>query len=213
MITGRQVLAHGEPQPRFLRGSLPKPDDISPGTDRTCVPAWLVRGLPQVEPIVMHGHAAEISRSRFLVERDQVLGIELIGFPGGDDILKSELGGMAVVLDLIFVLPIALDLHVARVPVAVLGRGLRAQCARMPNLGSRYQLGICQSLSDSRVPLKGPGVISNWTEASARANLIGGALTASNPIACLRLSMRFLSYNDLPRTRRRGCSPPARLLL
>src|ERR1035438_9693678 len=54
------------------------------------------------------------------------------------------------------------------------------QCAQIPNLASRYQAGTCHVLSDSRVPLKGPGAISNCAPA-ARARLrMAGALMAAN---------------------------------
>src|SRR5450759_300651 len=54
------------------------------------------------------------------------------------------------------------------------------QCAQIPNLASRYQAGTCQVLNDSRVPLKGPGVISNCAPAArARLRMAGAAITAS----------------------------------
>src|ERR1017187_3583952 len=62
------------------------------------------------------------------------------------------------------------------------------QCAHMPNLASRYHAGTCHSLSDSRVPLKGPGVIAGKS-AAARASLRAGGTPASKPIACLLLSI------------------------
>jgi hypothetical protein len=40
------------------------------------------------------------------------------------------------------------------------------QWDQMPNLASRYQAGTYQFLSDSRAPLKGPGVISNCAPAA-----------------------------------------------
>src|ERR1035441_9380941 len=83
----------------------------------------------------MHAHAAEIFRSGFLIERDEVLGIELIGFPGGNHVLEAELGRMAVRLDMVVVLRLALDIHVAGVPVSDLRLRLWSPMRPDPKLG------------------------------------------------------------------------------
>src|ERR1035438_872045 len=46
------------------------------------------------------------------------------------------------------------------------------QWAQIPNLASRYHSGTCHCLSDSRVPLKGPGAISKlgWGASAACAS-------------------------------------------
>jgi hypothetical protein len=55
-----------------------------------------------------------------------VTRIEFIGLPGGDDVFEAELRRVSVFLDVIFVLRFGLDIHPARIPVAILGGGLRA---------------------------------------------------------------------------------------
>src|SRR5450756_2365024 len=64
-----------------------------------------------------------------------MFGIELIGLPGGNDVLEAELRGVTVRLHMVFVLPLALDVHVAGVPVAVLGSGLRSPVRPDTELG------------------------------------------------------------------------------
>ena len=135
VVAGRQMLAHGELQALLPGRLLPEPDDVLPGTGRNRVPARLVLGLPQIETVVVHCHAAEILCTGFLVEGDEVVGVESIGLPRGDYVLEAELRGVAVGSDVILVLLVPLDVHIAGVPVAVLGGGLRAPMRPDAELG------------------------------------------------------------------------------
>src|ERR1700682_6657103 len=69
----------------------------------------------------MHAHADKVLRARLFVETDQIVRVELVGFPGLDHCLEAKLRGMAVSLNVMFVLPFSFYIHAARVPVAVLG--------------------------------------------------------------------------------------------
>src|ERR1700687_4601776 len=75
---------------------------------------------------MVRGHAAEVFRSRLLVEPEQMIRIELVGLPYGNNILIADARGVAVCLDVIFVLLMSLDIHIAGVPVAVFDCGLRS---------------------------------------------------------------------------------------
>ena len=121
-----EMLADGELQAVLAGRGGEQADDVllRPGGHR--VPARLVPGVPQVEVIVVHSHGHEVFGAGLLVELDQVLGVELAPVPGQGDVLEADLGGMPVDLDVILVLRAVLHVHVARVPVAEFGGGLRS---------------------------------------------------------------------------------------
>ena len=83
----------------------------------------------------MHAHADEVLRSRFLIERHQVLGIKTLRLPGGDHVLEADLRRVPVFLEVVLVLLVSLDVHVPGVPVAIFGRGLRAPVGPDAELG------------------------------------------------------------------------------
>ena len=64
-----------------------------------------------------------------------MVGIELVGLPCGNQILESDLRRMAICLHVILVLLVALDVHVAGVPVAVFDGGLRTPMRPDAELG------------------------------------------------------------------------------
>ena len=199
MIAGRQVLADGEPQPRASAPLSSKARRYPSWARRDGVPARLVSGLPQVEPVVMHAHAAEIFRAGFLVELHQVVGIELVGLPGGDHVLESEFRGVAVGLHVIFVLPVALDVHVAGVPVAVLGGGLRSPMRPDAELGVAIPGGNLPVLERFARALERAGRDLGNSRGSARESQSGSG-SHSKPMACLLFSMRFALSFHAPAT-------------
>src|ERR1017187_1328727 len=83
----------------------------------------------------MHSHTAEVLRPGFLVEPQQMIGIELMGFPGWNHIFESDLGWMTVGLHVILVLFVALDIHVACIPVSIFDGRLRSPMRPDPKLG------------------------------------------------------------------------------
>src|SRR5512140_1698588 len=83
----------------------------------------------------MHRHATEVLRAGLSVKLHQVIRIELIGLPCRYYVFESELRRVAVGLDVVLILPAALYIHVARVPVAVLGGGLRTPVSPDAELG------------------------------------------------------------------------------
>src|SRR5882724_3735325 len=91
---------------------------------------------------MVHAHAHEIFCARLLIETDQMVWIELIAFPRLDNVFKSGFRWMPVVLKVPLVLPLTLDIHVARVPVARLRRRLR------PPMRPYAKLGVTKPLRD-----------------------------------------------------------------
>jgi hypothetical protein len=86
----------------------------------------------------MHAHADEILCSGFLVEAHEIIRIEITGIPRGDNVFKAEFGGMAVVSNVVLVLFGALNVYIARIPVASLGCGLGSP------VGPNAELGIAK---------------------------------------------------------------------
>ena len=138
-----EMLADGELQAVLAGRGGEEADDIllRAGGDR--VPARLVFGVPQVEVVVVDAHRHEVFRAGLLVELDQVVGVEIAAVPGEGDVLEAELGGVAVVLDVVLVLRAVLHVHVARVPIAELGGGLRSP------MGPHAELVVAEPLGNA----------------------------------------------------------------
>src|SRR5262249_43967088 len=117
-------LADAEPKPVFSRGFLERSNNVLPRSHLDRVPTIVLR-IPQIEIIVMHAHADEVLRAGFLIQADQMVGIELVALPCRNDVLEAELAWMAVGRHVKLVLFVALDVDVAGVPIALLGRRLR----------------------------------------------------------------------------------------
>src|ERR1035441_5171572 len=94
----------------------------------------------------MHAHADEVLRAGLFVEADQVVRVELVAPPGGDDVFESELAGMPIGRDVILVLLAALHVHVAGVPVAGFGGRLRTP------VGPDAELGIAEPFGNLVLP-------------------------------------------------------------
>src|SRR5664279_2813252 len=99
-----QVLAQREAKPMLLGRVSERSDDVSLRSHGNCVPARLVLRIPKIESVVMHPHAAEVPCSGFLVETEQMVGIELVRGPCRNQILESNLRRMAIGFHVILVL-------------------------------------------------------------------------------------------------------------
>src|SRR5690348_15121102 len=73
----------------------------------------------------MGTHADEIAGAGAFVEAHEPIRVPLFSFPKRDDVLVTVSGGMAVVLEMIFVLSVTLLIKLPGVPVAVHGDSLR----------------------------------------------------------------------------------------
>src|ERR1019366_6991727 len=126
MVAGREMLADRETQAMLIGGFLELTHNVTLGSRHHRVPARLVRRVPKVKVVMVHGHAAEILRTGLFVEREQVIRIETVSLPEWGDVFVSDLRGVPIGLHVILVLFAALHVHVAGIPVAVLHAGLRA---------------------------------------------------------------------------------------
>ena len=100
---GSQVLGDAEPQAELLGGLLPVADDVAVRAHVHRVPL-VVRRVPEVEVVVVRAHADEVAGAGLLVERHQPVGVPFLGLPERDDVLVSELGGVAVMFQVVLVL-------------------------------------------------------------------------------------------------------------
>src|SRR5258708_2240503 len=119
-----EMLADGELQTVLAGGGGEQADDVFLWAGGHGVPARLVSGVPQVEVVVVHSHGHEVFGAGFFVELDQMFGVDVAAVPCEGDVVAADLGGVAVDLDVIFVLRAVLHVHVARVPIAEFGGGL-----------------------------------------------------------------------------------------
>src|ERR1019366_7297237 len=91
-----------------------------------------------------HGH--EVFGAGLLIKLDEVIGVELASVPGEGDVLEAEFGRVAVGLDVIFVLRAVLHIHVARIPIAKFGGGLR------PPMGPHAEFVVAEPLGNAVLP-------------------------------------------------------------
>ena len=98
--------------------------------------------------MVVVGHAHEILRPGALVEADEVLGVPTLGLEQVADILEPELRRMAVFGDVKLVDRMRLNIHVLRIPVALLRHALR------PPMRPHAELGIPEPVGRGLVILE-----------------------------------------------------------
>ena len=119
------MLRQAEGKAVLVGGGFPQAADILVRANLHGVEAVELGRIVE-EVVVVHRLAHKIPCTGFDIEIHQGIGIKVFRFPQRADILIPEFGGVAVVTDMIAVLIGALDVHVAGVPVAVHGNGLRA---------------------------------------------------------------------------------------
>src|SRR5581483_10117533 len=117
------VVADGEAHAAFADEVAPGADDVLHRTELGGVPV-VVAGAEAVEIVVMAGERHEVLRAGFLVEVEEIFGAPGVGLPHGVDVFEADFGGVAVGLDVEVVHRVALDVHPAGVPVALLGDAL-----------------------------------------------------------------------------------------
>ena len=87
---------------------------------------------------MVYAHADEILGAGFLIKLHQTIGVEPIALPGRNDILEAELAGMPIMLQVVFVLRAAFDVHTAGIPIPILGSRLR------PPMRPDSELGVAE---------------------------------------------------------------------
>src|SRR5580658_1103798 len=120
-------LMYSDPEAQTLLSSCggPGADDIAVWADGRGVPRVMLR-IPGVEVAMMIGKRHEDSGARLLVACDQRVGIPVEQRPLRAEFFVSEARCRPVMIEVIFVLPLPLDVDIARVPVPGLGHALRA---------------------------------------------------------------------------------------
>ena len=154
---GTQVLGDAESQAQLLGGLLPVADDVTVRSHLHGVP-FVVRGVPEVEVVVMNAHAHEVAGAGLLVHGHQPVRVPFLGLPERDDVLVTELRGMAIMFQVVLVLRMTLLIELPGVPVAEHGHGLRPPVGPDPQLRSHETSPDTDTvLSDSSVGWNGPG--------------------------------------------------------
>jgi len=154
------VLAQGEPEFVLLGGLTERADDISLRSGGNGVPTRLMLRVPKIESVVMNSHAAKVFCSGLFVETQQMVGVELVSRPLGNQILETDPRRMTVGLQVILVLLIALDVHVTGVPVAVFHGGLRSPVRPDAELGITIPVGNLPLAKRRARPAEGAGAIA-----------------------------------------------------
>ena len=125
---GGQMLGQTEGHAEFPGGGFPEGADILAGTDLHRIEA-VDRRIVVEEMVVMSRLRHEEARAGAMIQRHQLVRIEILGLPESADILVSEFRRMSVPADVVKVLLGILDVHIPGVPVAVHGDRLRAPVA------------------------------------------------------------------------------------
>ena len=107
-------------------------------------------GVVGVEVVVVVGQGGEVLCAGGGVEIHQLFGLPVLGLPEIVEFHEAELGGVAVGLDVVVVLAAALDVHVAGVPVALLGNALGGPVGPDAELGVAEPVG--RGACDERLP-------------------------------------------------------------
>src|ERR1035438_788976 len=111
----------------------------------------------------------EIFGARLGVSLNQLFRFPLLCPPGVANVLVSKLRRMSVGFDVVVILRTALDIHAARIPVALLGNALRTPVR--PNTELSVPEPIRAPIRFERLPV--------WTEGS-RCRAYGGTYSRSS---------------------------------
>ena len=142
------VVGDAEAESGFAGGIAPALDEVLLGTDAHGVPL-VVGGIVVVKVVVVIGQGDEVFGAGFLVAGDECLGVPFFSFPEVVDLHEAEFGWVTVFLDMGGVLAVALDVHVAGIPVAGLGLALGRP------VGPNAELGVAEPVWDFVTFLEG----------------------------------------------------------
>ena len=126
--------ADPERQALIVRGLCPAGDKVFLRAHPHTVPR-LICAIPQVEIIVVIGQRHKVLCAGAFVERDQFFRVKLLRLPRMNDFLEAGLRWRPVVRQLIRILRVPLDIHIARIPVAVFRLALRSPMRPDAKLG------------------------------------------------------------------------------
>ena len=127
------MVAHAKAQAVFARNLGPGADDVFLGTHVDRVPGVML-GIVIVEVVMVVRQRDEIFRACLDVEVHQRFRFPFVGLPKVIQLHEPEFRGMAVSADVIIILSMALDIHLARIPIALLRNALRRPMRPHPKL-------------------------------------------------------------------------------
>ena len=136
----RGVVRHAEAHALGARDPRPGADNVLAWSNPGAVPR-VVRGVVHVEIVVVVGHRHEVLGASALIQRQQLVRIPMLRLPPPDDIQEARARRMPVGGQVVRVLRMSLDVHVARVPVAALGLALRTPMRPEPEFGITKPVG------------------------------------------------------------------------
>ena len=119
----RGVVGHAEAQAVGAGQLGPGADDVLLRADIDRVPRVILR-IVGVKVVVVVGQRDEVLGAGPHVELHQFFRVPLLGLPEIVELHEAELRRMAVVLEVVFIVLRALEVHLARIPVALLGHAL-----------------------------------------------------------------------------------------
>ena len=118
------VVADAETQALRARHRGPQAGNVLLGADVHRIPS-VVAGIVSVKIVVVVGQADKVFRSCALVERHQPFRLPALRAPQIVDLHEAEARWVTICLDVVVVGRIALQIHPAGIPVALLGHALR----------------------------------------------------------------------------------------
>src|ERR1035438_3544090 len=121
----RLMQRDAETQPLFARCRSPVANYIAVRANGSGVPQLVFR-IPGIEAVMMIGQCDKQPRPRLLVARNQSIRVPVQQRPLRAEVLVAKARWMTIMLQVILILPLPLDVHVARIPVAILRHALRA---------------------------------------------------------------------------------------
>ena len=119
------------------------------GPTRCGIP-WLMLRIPGVKTVMVIGQGDEYSCAGLFVARDQLVRIPIQQRPLRAKLFVPEPRWRPVMFELIFVLPLALDIHIACVPVPGFGHALRTPVSPDTELG--IAVPIRRFVIEQRIP-------------------------------------------------------------
>ena len=136
------MLADPEPEALLSSSLLPHTHNVFFRPGRHGVPSGLILRVPEIEVVMVNAHAHKVFGPGLFVDRDEMVRIELVGRPHPADFFVPDLGRMAESFEVALILRASFNVHVARVPVAVLSRRLR------PPMRPDAELGVFEPFGD-----------------------------------------------------------------
>ena len=143
----------------------PGADDVAHGTDAGGVPG-VVGGGEIIEVVVVVGEGDEVFGAGGGVEAHEIFGLPLVGLPEVVDLHETGLRGVTVGFEMVVIAGVALEVHAAGVPVALLGDALRGP------VGPDAELCVAEPVWGFVGAERGPGGLEGaWGDAAFRWSL------------------------------------------